>query len=612
MRRRPAEEGGRSTAARSVAERAVIDRPHQPAAVERTSHLDAERIAQALDEQRRGGTRDLGHGPVGRPAQRLPARPLGLGQPLGVPQERRLDHLVARQPGLHQDPPTVAPAPDQTAGPDEQRQGLLARPGTAVPAAPGRSRGRQRARRSPPGAARPRCRRRCAASGVPGPRGPAPVISTTGSPSRTSSSSRARVTPMRRLRSVVEPQAAQTSGRTAPHRWQPSVPSSLWATAESQASHRASSPQARQASSRDRPVRFSTHTTAPPSPAGSAGGRHERRREQPGPGRCRPGVDRRPRSPASRPARRSGVASAWGPSTAPRAMGHGDTRMHGTPARRARSIATSRACQVGVRSSWWTSSCSSSTTTAASGEIGAQAAARAPITLTPPARACAQSRGTTATGTPGSPEPRGQLPGLAGSTGPPRGWAPSPRPPAPPRTDRRRAGAGARSRAAVRPPPPAPARRPPSAPGCQPVEDGATAGTARSGEAVPRSVARRPAQRQAAHRGQVDELGRRAPPRHLGQRAQHDARRRLDLVRHDPGPDPTAVELDPHHGADAHLVPERLGDQVVEGLVDRALGQDPHDPGSGRLAQRPSADFRSSTLSVRSQVKSSSSRPKWP
>jgi hypothetical protein len=70
------------------------------------------------------------------------------------------------------------------------------------------------------------------------------------------------------------------------------------------------------------------------------------------------------------------------------------------------------------------------------------------------------------------------------------------------------------------------------------------------------------------------------------------------------------MQHEPHAVADAHLVPEVVGDQVVERLVDRGLvRQDPDDPLPG---QSPSADLRSSTLLVCSQVSSLSLRPKCP
>ena len=75
---------------------------------------------------------------------------------------------------------------------------------------------------------------------------------------------------------------------------------------------------------------------------------------------------------------RSSVMSS--PHASASRVGQGDTRRHGTPARRARSIATSLACQVGACSCWYTSSCSSRTITRARFGAGAQAAARAPTT----------------------------------------------------------------------------------------------------------------------------------------------------------------------------------------------------------------------------------------
>ena len=55
--------------------------------------------------------------------------------------------------------------------------------------------------------------------------------------------------------------------------------------------------------------------------------------------------------------------------------GAGDTSRHAIPIRRARSTATSRACHVGLRSSWSASSCSSSTTITPHPVIGPQTAA---------------------------------------------------------------------------------------------------------------------------------------------------------------------------------------------------------------------------------------------
>ena len=78
------------------------------------------------------------------------------------------------------------------------------------------------------------------------------------------------------------------------------------------------------------------------------------------------------------------------------ADGHGDTSTLGTPARRARSIATSRACQVGERSSCSASSCSSSTTIERIPAHGDHTALRPPITTSTPPQARAHCSGCTA------------------------------------------------------------------------------------------------------------------------------------------------------------------------------------------------------------------------
>ncbi len=70
-----------------------------------------------------------------------------------------------------------------------------------------------------------------------------------------------------------------------------------------------------------------------------------------------------PRPPASPPGPECGRPAWSSPQPSASSVGHGLVSTHGTPARRARSMATSRACQVGACSCWWASSCSSSTTT---------------------------------------------------------------------------------------------------------------------------------------------------------------------------------------------------------------------------------------------------------
>ena len=160
---------------------------------------------------------------------------------------------------------------------------------------------------------------------------------------------------------------------------------SCCATVAPHRSQRASSPHATHASSRARPLRFSTHTDQPPPsrtrrsasangavsshwPGSSSRGSTAVRRGQ----RCASGAG----SP------RSSTAST---------VGAGVTMRSAAPARRARSTATSRAFQVGARSSSRASSASSNTTTAARSGTGAHTAVRPPTTTHAPARAPAHA-----------------------------------------------------------------------------------------------------------------------------------------------------------------------------------------------------------------------------
>ena len=106
------------------------------------------------------------------------------------------------------------------------------------------------------------------------------------------------------------------------------------------------------------------------------------------------------------------------------------------------------------------------------------------------------------------------------------------------------------------------------------------------GEAVLRSDAGRPAQRQAAHSASSSSSGVGPRPARLasGRSATPSGGSTPTATIHPP--DAAAVELDAHHVPDAHLVPERVRDQVVEGLVDgRHVREHPDDErrhGAGR------------------------------
>ena len=185
---------------------------------------------------------------------------------------------------------------------------------------------------------------------------------------------------------------------------------------------------------------------------------------------------------------------------APRASsdGHGEVITHGTPARRARSSATSRACHVGACSCWWASSCSSTTTIAARPPTGAQAAARVPTTVAP-AAPCAQSRGWPAMRTPACRRVRATRV-ARGAVG--HRTSACPRRAAASATAAGSVAGGSRSTARPRPRASS-ARRSTASPvradGPPPTGvAGGRAATFRSGDAVRRNDAGRPAQRHAA------------------------------------------------------------------------------------------------------------------
>ena len=183
------------------------------------------------------------------------------------------------------------------------------------------------------------------------------VTSTTGRPASASSSSRTRFTPARRLRMRVLPQASQTMGRWAPstgHRSSAKstapVPRSS-TSAASWTSQRASTPHPSQASSRALPLRLRTHTSGSPSAPRNSGTSDGLNR----PLRTTSSFRRSIRSITGHPSRssdRDGTETRPGPAASREStLGVAETSTQGTPARRARSMATSRAFQVGARSS---------------------------------------------------------------------------------------------------------------------------------------------------------------------------------------------------------------------------------------------------------------------
>ncbi len=231
-------------------------------------------------------------------------------------------------------------------------------------------------------------------------------------------------------------------------------------------------------------MRFSTQTSRAPGSASRARAtsRDEYRPDPGGSGR------RSTTSMTGHPLRssvRDGTMS--GPFARASSDGQGDVSTHGTPARRARSTATSRAFHVGARSSWYASSPSSTTSTAPSCGRGAQAPARAPTATQPPAAARAHSWGTRATRCP-SPRSRAARKAAAESDG-----------------ARTRASPCAAAAMATGSTSPAGGIRMTVTPGARVPARSARPGsgsarTARGGDAVPSSCAGRPAHRHAAHR----------------------------------------------------------------------------------------------------------------
>ena len=63
----------------------------------------------------------------GRPSSRRRARSGSTSRP-GIGEQRRLDHLVAGQERLHEQPPAAGPRPDEPGAAHEQRHRLLGRP----------------------------------------------------------------------------------------------------------------------------------------------------------------------------------------------------------------------------------------------------------------------------------------------------------------------------------------------------------------------------------------------------------------------------------------------------------------------------------------------------
>ncbi len=325
-----------------------------------------------------GRPRQLGQRGDRREAQRRPPRRFALGQPgpgrrAGPPPGRACSGsrvCSRRRPGPCRGPTSRAAraisAHRVLGGPEAGGQQLL------VEVEEGDQADAWRA----PGAGRPRCHHDTSASRAGRRRSRPRDLRHPGPRTSAVSSSARRVTPGRSGFSRVAPHSAHTRGRRAAQTRQTSPsPSSL----DGRPAHLAAGQrrQVAQASSRARPLRFSTQTTRRPASTGPQA-LDERRREEAEPG----GSSRRSAtSTIGQPARSS---LRPGSSTAPPlAAAKASASCEGTALEsgrdagtRAAPASTSRACQVGARSSFRASSRSSSTTTAVRSGTGAQAAVR--------------------------------------------------------------------------------------------------------------------------------------------------------------------------------------------------------------------------------------------
>ena len=127
------------------------------------------------DELVAAGAGDLGVGTERRQRQHPAPLALGFDDPARIGQQGRLDHVVVRDEGLHQDPPARRARDRRGGRPARAAPSPAPRRDTAAPASRGRSRGTPPCRRVRPGAVPPRCRRRPRPVG--GRSGPSPVTS---------------------------------------------------------------------------------------------------------------------------------------------------------------------------------------------------------------------------------------------------------------------------------------------------------------------------------------------------------------------------------------------------------------------------------------------------
>ena len=426
MRTRPA---GRGAAASAVPSASGSARADEVAAVGRTGHRRrSDPVRSARGQLLRAGAREHGQGAGRGQAELAAPGQRRAGEPAGIGVEDGVEHLVVGQPGLHQQPPAAGAAAEQAGGAGQQGQRLLGGPVAGreqlvVEVEEGHHVGPRHPVQHGLGADVDRGGR---ASGV---LAVAPVTSTTGRPAAASSSSRSRADarPQHDQRATSRTPGTRR-GRSVPQRRQRSRPSSVWATAASQRSQRSS---ARHDAAGQQPgpagrVEHADHPSGPGRAGGSISGLGDQRASS----TARRRGGRRPRGcgqPARSSLRRRRRHAVAGPVERLERRARATPAAQGTPARRARSTATSRACQVGARSSCSASSCSSSTTTAARPAPAPTPRPGRPTTTSTPPAAAAQSRGHDGDGQPGAAQAGAEQPapgrptGSTTSVGPGRG-----------------------------------------------------------------------------------------------------------------------------------------------------------------------------------------------
>ena len=381
MARAAARSAAARPSARSACRRGADER--RPSTGPRTSRGGVDRADRRVDGAAASPLSTARPPNGGRPSASRPAAS-SRRSATGSPRSAARRTGVVGHPRLHEEVPVRAPAPSRRAARTSSQRRLLRGRGTGARGAPGRSRGTRRAAPSVGrGAAPPRCRRPPGRRRRRRSRPRRRSTATWGSSA--ARSSRTRRTPGRSPLSARVVAVRGRRRRSTPRPRAQSRPPSVSATA---------APHPRTGRARRTPAHEQPGPTSPVEQAhraltGSTGLVQcvaEPPAEQPEAGRLLAGVDH---LEIGQPARRSRGGRGGVPERDHGLEASGPGRRGSRRRRRAgaRSTATSRAFQVGARSSCRASSPSSSTTIAARSGTGAQTATRPPTTTQRPARA---------------------------------------------------------------------------------------------------------------------------------------------------------------------------------------------------------------------------------